>query len=48
VSVRLVVVGLGVQGHKRVRVAGQSVVATVDPVAVGATYTALEQVPVGD
>jgi predicted dehydrogenase len=46
--VRLVVAGLGVQGHKRVRFAGNSVVATVDPVAVGATYTAIEQVPPGD
>jgi scyllo-inositol 2-dehydrogenase (NADP+) len=46
--VRLVVVGLGVQGHKRVRFAGESVVATVDPVAPGATYAALEQVPIGD
>jgi predicted dehydrogenase len=48
VSVRLVVAGLGVQGHKRVRFAGDSVVATVDPVAPGATYTAIEQVPLGD
>jgi scyllo-inositol 2-dehydrogenase (NADP+) len=46
--VRLVVAGLGVQGHKRVRCAGASVVATVDPVAAGATHTAIEQVPVAD
>jgi len=46
--VRLVVAGLGVQGHKRVRFAGESVVATVDPVAPGATYTAIEQVPLAD
>lgn len=45
---RLVVAGLGVQGHKRVRFAGESVVATVDPIAPGATYTAIEQVPVAD
>jgi predicted dehydrogenase len=48
VTVRLVVAGLGVQGHKRVRFAGESVVATVDPVAPGATHTAIEQVPVAD
>ena len=45
---RFVVAGLGVQGHKRIRVAGSSVVATVDPVAPGATYASIEQVPAED
>ena len=45
---RLVVAGLGVQGHKRVRVAAESIVATVDPVVPGATYPSIEQVPVED
>jgi scyllo-inositol 2-dehydrogenase (NADP+) len=44
--VRLVVAGLGVQGHKRVRFGGESVVATVDPVAPGASHAALDEVPV--
>jgi scyllo-inositol 2-dehydrogenase (NADP+) len=42
---RVVVVGLGVQGRKRVRVAGHDVVATVDPVVEGATHAALDDVP---
>lgn len=45
---RLVVAGLGVQGHKRVRVGGESVVATVDPVAPGASHASIEQVPASD
>lgn len=45
---RTVVVGLGVQGRKRVRVAGDDVVATVDPVAEGATHRSLQEVPVDD
>jgi predicted dehydrogenase len=45
---RVLVVGLGVQGRKRIAVAGADVVATVDPVAAGARYAALEQVPLGD
>jgi predicted dehydrogenase len=35
---RVVVIGLGVQGHKRSVVAGPDLVATVDPVAAGAKY----------
>ena len=42
---RVVVVGLGIQGRKRLAVAGPDVVATVDPVAPGATYRAIEAVP---
>lgn len=41
---RCVVVGLGVQGRKRVAVAGDDVVATVDPVAEDARYRALGDV----
>jgi len=42
---RIVVVGLGIQGRKRLAVAGSDVVATVDPVAAGADYHAIDQVP---
>lgn len=42
---RVVIVGLGVQGRKRYEVAKVDVVATVDPVVDGATYRNLESVP---
>lgn len=42
---RVVVVGLGVQGRKRFRVAGGDVVATVDPVQPDASHGALKDVP---
>ena len=42
---RVVVVGLGVQGHKRRAVAGADAVATVDPVNPEARYQRLEDVP---
>ena len=42
---RVVVVGVGNQGRKRMAVAGDDVTATVDPVTSGAQYTAVEQVP---
>ncbi len=42
---RVIVVGLGVQGHKRRTVAGKDVVATVDPIQPGADYKSIEQVP---
>ena len=42
---RVVVVGLGVQGHKRHAVAGADAVATVDPVNPEARYQRLEDVP---
>src|SRR3546814_14422015 len=42
---RCIVVGLGVQGHKRRRVAGADFVAAVDPVHPDATYRRTEDVP---
>ena len=42
---RVIVVGLGVQGKKRQAVAGEEVVATVDPVHPDATYRKIEEVP---
>jgi predicted dehydrogenase len=42
---RVIVVGLGVQGKKRQAVAGEEVVATVDPVHPDATYQKIEEVP---
>ena len=42
---RVVVAGLGVQGHKRRRVAGADFVAAVDPVNPEAEYRAIEDVP---
>jgi scyllo-inositol 2-dehydrogenase (NADP+) len=45
---RLIVVGLGVQGRKRLAVAGRDVVGTVDPVQPDAAYRALRDVPVAD
>lgn len=38
-------VGLGTQGNKRIRAAGQDIVATVDPLVAGATYRTLDEVP---
>jgi predicted dehydrogenase len=42
---RVVVVGLGIQGKKRSAVAGGDLVATIDPVAPGATYKHIGDVP---
>ncbi len=42
---RVVVAGLGVQGHKRRRVAGADFVAAVDPLNREAEYRAIEDVP---
>ena len=42
---RCIVVGLGVQGHKRRRFAGSDFVAAVDPVNLEAQYRAVEDVP---
>lgn len=43
---RLAIVGLGVQGRKRMAVAGKDVVATIDPAAsAGARYAAIGEVP---
>jgi predicted dehydrogenase len=44
---RVVVAGLGVQGHKRRAVAGSECVATVDPVNPEAQYRRIEDVPLG-
>lgn len=45
-ELRVIVVGLGVQGHKRRRWAGSDVVAVVDPLSAEANYTHIEQVPI--
>ncbi len=45
---RLIVAGMGVQGTKRKRVAEKSVVATIDPLAKGANYKDVKDVPLGD
>jgi scyllo-inositol 2-dehydrogenase (NADP+) len=45
---RTVVVGLGIQGKKRLAIAGSDAVATVDPVHPDAAYRRIEDVPVGD
>jgi predicted dehydrogenase len=45
--VRTIVIGLGVQGKKRLAVAGADVIATVDPVQPEATYKAVTDVPPG-
>jgi len=42
---RVIVVGLGVQGHKRRRIAGADCVATVDPVNPDADYRSAYDVP---
>jgi predicted dehydrogenase len=44
---RVVVAGLGVQGHKRRRVAGADFVAAVDPVNTEAQYRRIEDVSLG-
>lgn len=43
---KVIVVGYGVQGHKRLRVAGEDAVGIVDPVAPDANWRRLEDVPV--
>ena len=45
---RVIVVGLGIQGKKRLAVAGADAVATVDPVSSGADYKSLSDVPLGN
>ncbi len=44
--IRVVVMGLGIQGRKRREIAGTDVVATVDPVVEGADYKSIDDVPV--
>ena len=42
---RVIVVGLGIQGKKRLAIAGKEAVTTVDPVSTDAQYRSVEQVP---
>ena len=42
---RIIVVGMGVQGKKRLRVAGSDAVGTVDPVVNGVDFRRIEDVP---
>jgi predicted dehydrogenase len=44
---RVIVVGLGIQGKKRLAIAGADVVGSVDPLHPGATYKELAAVPLG-
>lgn len=44
---KVIVIGLGVQGHKRRAVAGSDFVATVDPVNSEAQYQSVQKVPTG-
>jgi predicted dehydrogenase len=46
-GMRVVIIGLGIQGRKRRVIAGSDVVATVDPIVEGADYRNLEEVPIG-
>jgi hypothetical protein len=45
---RVVVAGLGVQGHKRRRIAGDEFVAAVDPIHAEARYRSIADVPLAD
>src|SRR3954454_24512563 len=45
---RVIVVGLGIQGRKRLAVAGHDAVATVDTAVADARYGAIQEVPLGD
>lgn len=45
---RVIVVGLGVQGKKRKRIAGELCIATVDPVVNEADYSDVRDVPLSD
>jgi len=45
---RVVVIGMGVQGPKRKKAAGEDFIASVDPVKDGADYHSIEDVPLGD
>jgi scyllo-inositol 2-dehydrogenase (NADP+) len=45
---RVVVIGMGVQGHKRRAIAGKAVAATVDPVNPDADKKRIEDVPLAD
>lgn len=45
---RVIVIGLGIQGRKRLAVAGADAIATVDPAGNGAKYKAITEVPEAD
>lgn len=45
---KVIVVGLGIQGKKRLAIAGTEAVATVDPIHPEALYKRVEDVPCGD
>lgn len=45
---KCIVVGLGVQGHKRRAVAAEECIGTVDPFNPSATYRRIEEVPLAD
>lgn len=45
---RIIVVGLGIQGRKRAKFAGADLVATVDPVNPDANFKSLDQIPPAD
>jgi predicted dehydrogenase len=45
--VKVVVVGLGIQGRKRLAIAADQAIGSVDPVAAGADYRRIEDVPLG-
>jgi scyllo-inositol 2-dehydrogenase (NADP+) len=45
IIMKVIIVGLGVQGRKRLSVANDDVVATVDTISPDATYRSIEQVP---
>ena len=47
-TLKVIVAGMGVQGAKRQRAAGDNVVATVDPVARGVNYKDVRNVPLDD
>ena len=46
-GMRVVIIGLGIQGRKRRVIAGSDVVATVDPIVEEADYRDLDEVPIG-
>ena len=45
---KIVVIGLGIQGKKRAHIAGNDAVATVDPINMEADYSRVEDVPLID
>lgn len=44
---KIAIVGLGIQGRKRMPFAGADLVATIDPVALDAQYRRIQDVPLG-